>query len=176
MCTHISSHKQYTPCYQFIICLLVPNSYIGQQLANYTKARIQTETAYREVGDLHRITLASVYIHALVQLAWWWTIYEGETSSQIINWPLEWNENQLMSLFYSYIAGSLHVSVLLAHLQESSYSCSHNHWFSICPLWTRALYVTYIQSTRPERTDTEPMVVWTAIRTLLKMGLWARNM
>jgi len=32
------------------------------------------------------------------------------------------------------------------------------------------------QSTRPERTDTEPMVVWTAVRTLLKMGLWARNL
>jgi len=37
-----------------------------------------------------------------------------------------------MSLFYSYIAGSLHVSGPQAHLQESSYSCSHNHWFSIC--------------------------------------------
>ena len=40
-----------------------------------------------------------------------------------------WNKNQLMSLFYSYIAGSLHVSGPQAHLQESSYSCSHNHWF-----------------------------------------------
>jgi len=40
-----------------------------------------------------------------------------------------WNENQLMSLFYSYIAGSLHVSGPQAHLQESSYCCSHNHWF-----------------------------------------------
>ena len=37
-----------------------------------------------------------------------------------------------MSLFYSYIAGSLHVSGPQAHLQESSYSCSHNHWFSFC--------------------------------------------
>ena len=39
-----------------------------------------------------------------------------------------------MSLFqfYSYIAGSLHVSGPQAHLQESSHSCSHNHWFSIC--------------------------------------------
>jgi len=35
-----------------------------------------------------------------------------------------------MSLFYSYIAGSLHVSGPQAHLQESSYSCSHNHWFT----------------------------------------------
>jgi len=43
-----------------------------------------------------------------------------------------WNENQLMSLFYSYIAGSLHISGPQAHLQEISYSCSHNHWFSIC--------------------------------------------
>jgi len=33
-----------------------------------------------------------------------------------------WNENQLMSLFYSYIAGSLHVSGPRANLQESSYS------------------------------------------------------
>jgi len=37
-----------------------------------------------------------------------------------------------MSLFYSYIAGSLNVSGPQAHLQESSYSCSHNHWFSVC--------------------------------------------
>jgi len=37
-----------------------------------------------------------------------------------------------MSLFYSYIDGSLHVSGPQAHLQESSYSCSHNHWFSVC--------------------------------------------
>ena len=43
-----------------------------------------------------------------------------------------WNENQLMSPFYSYIAGSLHVSGPQAHLQESWYSCSHNHWFSFC--------------------------------------------
>jgi len=43
-----------------------------------------------------------------------------------------WNENQLISLFYLYIAGSLHVSSPQAHLQESSYSCSHNHWFSFC--------------------------------------------
>jgi len=43
-----------------------------------------------------------------------------------------WNENQLMSLFYSYIAGSLHVSGPQAHLQERSYSCSHNHWFRVC--------------------------------------------
>ena len=40
-----------------------------------------------------------------------------------------WNKNQLMSLFqfYSYIAGSLHVSGPQANLQESSHSCSHNH-------------------------------------------------
>ena len=37
-----------------------------------------------------------------------------------------------MSLFYSYIAGSLHVSGPQAHLQKSSYSCSKNHWFSFC--------------------------------------------
>ena len=54
-----------------------------------------------------------------------------------------WNKNQQMSLFqfYSYIAGSLHVSGPQAHLQESSYSCSHNHWFSICAA----------QSMRPEQ-------------------------
>ena len=105
-----------------------------------------------------------------------------------------WNENQLMSLFYSYIAGSLHVSGPQAHLQESSYSCSHNHWFSICAALLACsvycglswwLFSTVTKSPRQattyrEReqsgTDTEPMVVWTAVRTLLKMGLWARNM
>ena len=51
-----------------------------------------------------------------------------------IHFCIIWNKIQLMSLFqfYSYIAGSLHVSGLQAHLQESSHSCSHNHWFSIC--------------------------------------------
>jgi len=49
-----------------------------------------------------------------------------------VTWNNIWNENQLMSLFYSYIAGSVHVSGPQAHLQESSYSCSHNHWFSFC--------------------------------------------
>ena len=39
-------------------------------------------------------------------------------------------------------------------------------------LWSRALYRARDQS----NTDTEPMVVWTAVWTLLKMGLWARNM
>ena len=56
-----------------------------------------------------------------------------------------WNENQLMSLFYSYIAVSLHVSGPQAHLQESSHSCSHNHWFSICPLWMRVLYAVHTE-------------------------------
>jgi len=43
-------------------------------------------------------------------------------------------KNQQMSLFqfYSYIDGSLHVSGPQAHPQESSHSCSHNHWFSVC--------------------------------------------
>jgi len=45
-----------------------------------------------------------------------------------------------MSLFYSYIAGSLHVSSPQADLQESSYSCSHNHWFSFCA----ALFACYV--------------------------------
>jgi len=72
-----------------------------------------------------------------------------------------------MSLFYLYIAGSLHVSGPQAHLQESSYSCSRNHWFSVCA----ALFAC-----EQSGTDTEPMVVWTAVRTLLKMGLWAQNM
>ena len=60
-----------------------------------------------------------------------------------------WNENQLMSLFYSYIAGSLHVLGPQAHIQESSYSCSHNHWFSFCA----ALFAcsVCIQSTRTEQ-------------------------
>jgi len=78
-------------------------------------------------------------------------------------------KNQLMSLiqFYSYIDWSLHVSGPQAHLQESSHSCSHNHWFSIR---------TVLDARDQNDTDTEPMVVWTAVWTLLKMGLWARNM
>ena len=62
-----------------------------------------------------------------------------------------WNENQLMSLFYSYIAGSLHVSGPQAHLQESSCSCSHNHWFSICAaLFACSVCCEHIQSTWTE--------------------------
>ena len=45
-----------------------------------------------------------------------------------------WSKNQLMSLFqfYLYVAGSLHVSGPQALPQESSHSCSHNHWLSAC--------------------------------------------
>ena len=59
-----------------------------------------------------------------------------------------------MSLFYLYIAGSLHVSGPQAHLQESSYSCSHNHWFlQYLYRSCRVLCTLYgnIQSTRTER-------------------------
>jgi len=61
-----------------------------------------------------------------------------------------WNKNQLMSLFqfYLYIAGSLHVSGPQAHPQESSHSCSHNDWFSVC---TALAVCSVIQSTRPEQ-------------------------
>jgi len=52
-----------------------------------------------------------------------------------------------MSLFYSYIAGPLYVSGPRAHPQESSYSCSHNHWFSFCA----TLFADNIQSKRTER-------------------------
>jgi len=38
--------------------------------------------------------------------------------------------------------------------------------------WQATTYRARVQS----GTDTEPMVVWTAVRTLLKMGLWVRNM
>ena len=65
-------------------------------------------------------------------------------------------KNQQMSLFqfYSYIDGSLHVSGQQTHLQESSHSCSHNHWFSVCT----------VQVAREQSgTDTEPMVVCTAV-------------
>jgi len=62
-------------------------------------------------------------------------------------------KNQQMSLFqfYSYIDGSLHVSGPQVHLQESSYSCSHNHWFSICTILVACSVCCSLQSTRPER-------------------------
>ena len=77
-----------------------------------------------------------------------------------------WNKNQLMSLFqfYLYIAGSLHVSGPQAHPQESSHSCSHNCWFTICTAlavcsvccdrswWLLSTQTGHnVQSTRPER-------------------------
>ena len=67
------------------------------------------------------------YAGLLLRIILKWNLMYGWT--QNIN---VWHENQLMSLFYSYVAGSLHVSGPQVHLQESSYSCSHNHWFSIC--------------------------------------------
>ena len=87
-----------------------------------------------------------------------------------------WNKNQLMSLFqfYLYTAGSLHVSGPQAHPQESSHSCSHNHWFSVCT--ALAMCSVCCGAHGQSSTDTEPMVVWTAVWTLLRMGLWARNM
>ena len=62
-------------------------------------------------------------------------------------------KNQQMSLFqfYSYIDGSLHVSGAQVHLQESSHSCSHNHWFSVCTVQVACSVYTYIRSTRLER-------------------------
>ena len=58
-------------------------------------------------------------------------------------------KNQQMSLFqfYSYIDGSLHVSGLQAHLQESSHSCSHNHWFSICTVLVACSYTEHATRT-----------------------------
>ena len=61
-------------------------------------------------------------------------------------WPV------LVNIFYSYIAGSLHVSGPPAHLQESSYSCSHNHWLSFrAALLVCSVYCHNTQSTRTER-------------------------
>jgi len=64
-----------------------------------------------------------------------------------------WNKNHLMSLFqfYLYIAGCLHVSGPQAHPQESSRSCSHNHWFSVCTALAVCCVCCHIQSTRPEQ-------------------------
>jgi len=44
------------------------------------------------------------------------------------------------------------------------------------PPCSRALCVTTHSAREQSGTDTEPMVVWTAVRNLLKLGLWARNM
>ena len=46
------------------------------------------------------------------------------------------------------------------------------------PLCSRAVCVVACLGdySLQSHTETEPMVVWTAVRTLLKMGLWARNM
>ena len=92
---------------------------------------------------------------------------------------VEWNnfttyemKNQQMSLiqFYSFIDGSLHVSGPQAHLQESSHSCSHNHWFSVCIVqvtcsvccgrssWSPRPATTYGARDLND-TETEPMVV-----------------
>ena len=67
-------------------------------------------------------------------------------------------KNQQMSLFqfYSYIDESLHVSDPQAHLQESSHSCSHNHWFSVC---TVQVACSVYGALDVNGTDTEPMVV-----------------
>jgi len=67
-------------------------------------------------------------------------------------WPV------LVTILYwlPYIAGSLHVSGPQAHLQESSYSCSHNHWFSFCA----ALFACSAhRACEQSGTDTEPLVV-----------------
>jgi len=59
-----------------------------------------------------------------------------------------------MSLFYSYIAGSLRVSGPEAHLQGSSYSCSHDRWFSFCAaLCVVACLGDYRHKDRPQHTE-----------------------
>ena len=40
----------------------------------------------------------------------------------------------------------------------------------------RSVRVLSYRAREQSGTNTEPMVVWTAVRTLLKMGMWARNM
>jgi len=63
----------------------------------------------------------------------WATKFHTHTKRQAKLQFSIWNKNQLMSLFqfYSYIVGSLHVSGPQTHLQESSHSCSHKHWFLV---------------------------------------------
>ena len=56
-----------------------------------------------------------------------------------------------MSLFYSYIAGSLDVSGPQAHLQERSYSCSAAHLQESSYSWIVTKTGHNIQSTRTER-------------------------
>ena len=97
-------------------------------------------------------SISSNTLHAMPQLIWQFSV-NNAAATDAANFQTLWNENQLMSLFYSYIAGSLHVSGPQAHLQESSYSCSHNHWFSICTALVACSVccIDNIQSTRTER-------------------------
>jgi len=88
-----------------------------------------------------------------------WTLAVRSVADHRTDWDITilmniWNENQMMSLFYSYIAGSLHVSGPQAHLQESSYRCSHNHWFSFCAaLFACSLCCENSHQDRPQHTE-----------------------
>ena len=71
-----------------------------------------------------------------------------------------WNENQLMSLFYSYIAGSLHVSGPQTHLRTAAHATIGS--VSV-PLCSRALCVvatTYRTSGVAQVEPHLPTFVW----------------
>ena len=68
------------------------------------------------------VSMVQKYARKKIYILIWFLTDSRLTYGMKTNW----------SLFYSYIAGSLNVSGPQAHLQEISYSCSHNHWFSIC--------------------------------------------
>ena len=70
-------------------------------------------------------------------------------------------KNQQMSLFqfYSYIDGSLHVSGVQAHLQESSHSCLQQPLFQCLYRSGRVLCMLLYRARNLNSTDTEPMVI-----------------
>ena len=77
-----------------------------------------------------------------------------------------WNENQLMSLFYSYCW----ISTCFGPTGPSSGEFVQLFTQPLVQYLCRSLRVLCVLSREQSGTETEPMVVWTAVRTLLKMG------
>ena len=86
-----------------------------------------------------------------------------------------WNENQLMSLFYSYIAGSLHVSSPQAHLRTAVHATIGS--VSV-PLCSRALCVvatTYRTSGVAQVEPHLPVFFWRLLSSAICHISWSES-
>ena len=124
-------------CYCITACkTVVPSGSLVQPVFFYFNMLIRftcvvVRSQGKSLSTLTLVTTFSVSAYMLTVNTFFFTfIHICEVKKQSNVYEMK---NQQMSLiqFYSYMDGSLHVSGPQARLQESSHSCSHNHWFLV---------------------------------------------